>query len=860
MELSSPTVKRSFSTYSESAAGSDAKRIKRPYHHHHRLQDPVNLALSEPAIADDSYVDQVMNRTIGQSLRECGFDIADPLAIESFRDAAEEYLMKLASYVRASMLSSRRVQPIPQDFEFALKRHSLPVDSLLPYLQAPPKIEPIPTQLPSPPPEEDDDFKVLPSLEPQLSGEDDRVRSPYIPKHFPEFPSKHTYRHTPVFTERERDPRKIRERAADDGRLGEEALRKLARAAFKDHQPSTGGRDKKQWGRKAESFDSMFEKTVKALSKKASRNTAPGTSSAMDIDSGAAEIETKPSKSKGLAGMELPPIINCERDLWRRNANSGRQRSGETSGTKHTPDLSRVESWIFMSPSRSRLASSFACRMGSHEVVSTVKPPAHLSQYHSPWLGDSLLWRVAGILNHLEEFAFLELYCAALPTLFFLEVFGHDVDMVWEGFGGEEGNERCHWSKFAFSFGEKLLLEVHEEGLDELLHDLRVVYTGSFESGRSHFGVAPIDQLLELFLPSAQPVSNQPLPEQDKVGDLGDPTSPTANHEPPHFVQPHSTSRVYPSLEVSSTASGAGKSQILYYLTALAVLPSELNGISVGGFGSAVVFIDTDGRFDAERLYTVARGIVQDKVQTGGGPDSVGSLDNSIAGLLLTCLQHVHVFRPQSSLALLAALQSLDAYLLDLTRHISANRPVHTIFIDSATAFLWQDKLQEEISRTEDIGRPAAEIERERLQKRSFYLADIYAELVATLKHIQHVFDCTVVYTTTSFHGKPMSKPSAPYGSYSPFDTAFPKTSSFRSPLPPPWGLFPTLRLVLQREAVRPFPPSVTVPEAQKEASMRQENVMRGEFDWPRRILDELKSRDGGQFVFRVGREGVTFN
>ncbi|KAL4944275.1 hypothetical protein BDV06DRAFT_187724 [Aspergillus oleicola] len=348
MAPSQPAVKRSLSSFSE-AAVPDAKRIKRPYHHHHRLREPVVSSLPEPAIADESYVDQVMSRIIGQSLHNSGFKVADPLAVESFRDAAEEYLLRLASYVRASMLSSRRLQPIPHDFEYALKRHRLPVDSLVPYLQASIKAEPIPTQLPSPPPDEDDDFKILPSLEPGLSGEDDRARSPYIPKHFPEFPSKHTYRHTPVFTERERDPRKIRERATDDGRHGEEALRKLARAAFKDNQPGSGGREKKQWGRKAETFESMFEKTAKALSRKAPKNTPAANPNAMDVDSSttAAESEAKSNRPKGLASIELPPIINCERDFWRRNPVLGRQRQEEnSSGTKHTPGISRVESWV----------------------------------------------------------------------------------------------------------------------------------------------------------------------------------------------------------------------------------------------------------------------------------------------------------------------------------------------------------------------------------------------------------------------------------------------------------------------------------------------------------------------------------
>ncbi|KAL2814168.1 hypothetical protein BJX63DRAFT_431570 [Aspergillus granulosus] len=416
----------------------------------------------------------------------------------------------------------------------------------------------------------------------------------------------------------------------------------------------------------------------------------------------------------------------------------------------------------------------------------------------------------------------------------------------------------------AASFGEKLLLEVHEEGLDELLHDLRAICKESLLSSKAHVGVAPIDELLELFMPSSHA---QPLPEQNHVSAKDDPTSPTAGHELPHFVPPTSTGRLYPVLEISSTSSAAGKSQVLYHLTALAILPAELNGIPLGGFGSAVVFIDTDGRFDAGRLRTIARGIIQSRLETRDIPSS---LAHSIEATLLASLQHVHVFRPQSSLALLATLESLDTYLLDLPRHVSASRAIHAIIIDSATAFFWQDKLQDEIARTEDIGRPVAEIERERLQKESFYLADIYALIVTMLKHLQHIFDCTVIYTTTSFNGRNVEKPPEMYGSYNPLDTAFPKMPYFRSPLPPPWGLFPTLRLVLQRETVRPFPLSATVSEAQKDTLMRQQIYMEGRFvgsingwgreDWPRRLLDELKRRDGGVFGFRVGREGVTFS
>lgn len=246
------------------------------------------------------------------------------------------------------MLSSRRIQPIPQDFELALKRQSLRVDDLIPLAKPSPSAQPIPSLLPSPPPE-DDSFKTLPSLGPQLSGEDDRVRSAHIPKHFPEFPSKHTYRHTPVFTEREQDARKIRERATEDGRHGEEALRKLARAAFKDNQLGAAGRDKKTWGKRTESMDSMFEKTIKGMLKKTPKALpAPGSSAPMEIDSGAAaDADVKASRNKTALSIELPPIINCERDLWRKSTVSRDRRPEEKPpASKDNPNLPRVENWV----------------------------------------------------------------------------------------------------------------------------------------------------------------------------------------------------------------------------------------------------------------------------------------------------------------------------------------------------------------------------------------------------------------------------------------------------------------------------------------------------------------------------------
>lgn len=84
------SLKGSVSAVSETIDESAPKRVKRAYHHNHYLRHPVTPLRPEPAINDVASVDDLLDRVLGQSLMNAGFDLADPVALESFRRATEE--------------------------------------------------------------------------------------------------------------------------------------------------------------------------------------------------------------------------------------------------------------------------------------------------------------------------------------------------------------------------------------------------------------------------------------------------------------------------------------------------------------------------------------------------------------------------------------------------------------------------------------------------------------------------------------------------------------------------------------------------------------------------------------------------
>lgn len=126
---------------------------------------------------------------------------------------------------------ARRSDPIPTDFEAALRYHNLPLSSLKPHLKNPVSKKLLESTFYDPVIENTTYLESTPPvLGDELDGRYEKEERSWIPKHFPSFPSKHTYRYTPAKPPAKNTETK-RAEAQADARKAEMALRRIDRAA-----------------------------------------------------------------------------------------------------------------------------------------------------------------------------------------------------------------------------------------------------------------------------------------------------------------------------------------------------------------------------------------------------------------------------------------------------------------------------------------------------------------------------------------------------------------------------------------------------------------------------------------------------
>jgi hypothetical protein len=268
-------------------------------------------------------------------------------------------------------------------------------------------------------------------------------------------------------------------------------------------------------------------------------------------------------------------------------------------------------------------------------------------------------------------------------------------------------------------------------------------------------------------------------------------------------------------VELISSGPGAGKTSLMYYIISVAILPATYSSTPIGGHGSAVVVLDADNRFRIERLVEVMAMYVSSRLADDGVSQQKNT--DGLRDLIHACLAHVQIFRLQSMQSLLATLRKIPEMLESRTAHRSAHRRLHSIILDSASAFFWQTRAAEENGTS------------------TVTANETYALLVQELTTLSQRFSCAVVASSWDL------------GAGQVF------TQSLRASLPTSWSGFPTLRLALRRLPVPRFAVGMSFQEAEAEKEMRWEVLSRGRCEaW---VL-------GGSglegFFFQVGK-GVEF-
>lgn len=310
----------------------------------------------------------------------------------------------------------------------------------------------------------------------------------------------------------------------------------------------------------------------------------------------------------------------------------------------------------------------------------------------------------------------------------------------------------------------------------------------------------------------------------DRLCSLFSPATSVAQHK-----------RIPPRVEITSPRTNDGKSQFLYLIVAIGIIPKTYQGLPLGGQNTAVLYFDCHGSFDIERLVKVSRTYIARMIPAAPIADVDDMIDYA--------LQHLHVFSPQSAEQFLQTLEHLQSYLFETpSRHYSSHRRIHSMILDSMTTFYWTDRDDAERanipSRVADVKKgPKSD----------------YPALKSMLSRLSSDLSCPIIYTSTNYFHKP--------------DVATPTIRSLSSSLPHSWATFPTLRLLIQKREVRGFPVAISAEESVREANDRNQVVAQGWFDltvnedgsedWSGEVVEEMHRTGRGKMAVRITNEGV---
>lgn len=387
----------------------------------------------------------------------------------------------------------------------------------------------------------------------------------------------------------------------------------------------------------------------------------------------------------------------------------------------------------------------------------------------------------------------------------------------------------------AGQLGKRLIEEVEERSLNELLSEIR---GSASENQGLHLGIPSFDQILEIFQKPRIPPSRlawiSPQPSSDD-SEYVYPGSITPSR-PESWTARHGKKPPARTIQLTSSYSAAGKTSLLYHLSAFSILAK-----CYGGNEATIVWLDTDGRFSSLRLAQLYARMLQTRSIQSNELD----LDAQVRG----GLSHVHVFRPQSSAQLIATLKTVPDYLLSRNKHHSQQRPLGLVVLDSVTTFYWADRADAEVTWLSNPGAAAP--------------PSTTSQIIAQLTEIEQVFGCAVAFTTdASLQRRNRTR----------LDSA--ARTVVDSPVPTQneqvfqdlWTNFANITLNVHRVPVPQFAPAMTIEECAKDQPRRIEAVQRGRHGtqvmWNGSESNEIKEevrklQYGKGFGFKVTVKGV---
>ncbi|KAF7436929.1 hypothetical protein PC9H_003763 [Pleurotus ostreatus] len=148
-------------------------------------------------------------------------------------------------------------------------------------------------------------------------------------------------------------------------------------------------------------------------------------------------------------------------------------------------------------------------------------------------------------------------------------------------------------------------------------------------------------------------------------------------------TSPSSTFRLGNVVEIQGP-SASGKSHLVYHLVSHCIIPPEYEDCALGGWGKAAMVFDSDNTFSIARVKQILLKRLESRFATQ--PHLWTAEWRS--DIVEKCLDHLHIFKPSSSIQLAATLRNLPAYHTDNLPHTD----IGVLAVDSINAFYWMDR------------------------------------------------------------------------------------------------------------------------------------------------------------------------